>query len=105
MKLEVQPRCFGREFKMAGRESRTPLFSFDTPSRDRSSTRNIGNSTTRDIVRNIVEPGTPTTTTTELTPSNVTTSTTVFTPNTTQVQSRSVATSSSRRTSMNEVSW
>ena len=49
---------------MAGRESRTPLFSFDTPSRDRSSTRNIRNSTTRDIVRNIVEPGTPTTTTT-----------------------------------------
>ena len=105
--MEVPPRCFWREFKIAGRESTTPLFSFDTPPRDRSFTGNIRNSTARDIVRSVVESGTPTTTTaaaTELTPPSIATSTTVFTPNTTQVQSRSVATSS-RHTSMNEVSW
>ena len=97
---------------MAGRETRTPLFSFDTPFRDRSSTGDVRNSIARDIVRNILESGTPTTTTTttttaatELTLPSITTSTTVFMPNTTQVQSHSMAMSSSCRTSMNEVSW
>lgn len=96
---------------MARRESRTPIFSFDTPSRDRGSTRNVRNSTARDILRTIVESGTPTATTrvrtaaTETTSTTVTselTSTPVSTPSTTQVQSRTVVAPSSQSTSTNQ---
>ena len=91
---------------MAGRGSRTPLFSFDTPARDRSSPRNVGNSTARDILRNIVGPGTPTTTTaTEVTMLTVTskiTSTPVLMPSTTQTQFCSVVMPSLSSTSMNQ---
>lgn len=94
---------------MAGRGSRTPLFSFDTPTRDRSSPRNVTNSTARDILRSIVGPGTPTTTAAiEVTTPTVTseiTSTPVLTPSTTQAQFRSVVTPSTSSTSMNLGSW
>ena len=91
---------------MSGRRSRTPIFSFDTPSRDRSSPRNVRNSTARDILRSIVGPGTPTTAAaTGVTTPNVTseiTSTPVLTPSTTQTQFGGVVTPSSSITSMNQ---
>ena len=92
---------------MAHRESRTPIFSFDTPSRDHGSTRNVRSSTARDILRSVVESDIPTTTTAATTPTITTevTSTPVSTPSTTQVQSRTVVTTSSHSTSTNQGSW
>ena len=93
---------------MAGRGSRTPLFSFDTPTRDRSSPRNVRNSTARDILRSIVGPGMPTTTAaTEVTTPTVTSeiTSTPVTPSTTQAQFRTVITPSTSSTSTNQGSW
>ena len=91
---------------MARRESRMPIFSFDTPSRDCSSTRNVRSSTTRDIAC-----GTwysyNYTAATELTTSTVTTevtSTPVSNPSTTQCHTV-VTPSLHSGTSMNQGSW
>ena len=90
-----------------GRSCRTPIFSFDTgtPSRDRSS-RDIRNSTARDILSSIVRPGTPATTAaTEVTTPTVSSeinASTPVTPSTTQTQSDGAVTPFSSSTSMNQ---